>query len=282
MKRFFVVLRWTLTVLGAIALSTVAINATDNLGNLSNSLLGSVVNFNDGNNSCPDGMSFITSDTGGFCIDTYEASPGADCPNKNPNNQDETRMDLEAPSCKAVSVSGALPWRNISQPQAARACAASGKRLPSNKEWYQASLGTPDASGNVSRGDCNVNNDGGGVPNRTGSHPRCVSSFGAFDMIGNVWEWVDASAVEGSLNGIPLPDEGYVTSIDANGVPIHTDPETPDLNFNADYIWVDRTDVRGVLRGGYYGNGTDAGNYALNAITPPSFAGIGVGFRCAQ
>lgn len=282
MRRFFLILRWILTVLGAVALSTAAINATDNLGNLSNSLLGSVVNFGDGSKLCPNGMAYVTSDTGGFCIDIYEASPGVDCPNKDPNNQSETRTDLDTRSCRAVSVADSFPWRNISQPQAARACAAAGKRLPSNKEWYQASLGTPDAPGNVSRGDCNVNDDGKGLPTKTGSHPQCVSSFGTFDMIGNVWEWVDGSVTDGVFDGRTLPDEGYVTSINASGIPVHTDPEKPDPNFNADYVWIDHTDVRGIIRGGYYGNGTDAGDYALNAITPPSFAGTGVGFRCAK
>jgi len=37
-----------------------------------------------------------------------------------------------------------------------------------------------------------------------------------------------------------------------------------------------------LLRGGYFGSGTGAGPFAVNAIAPPSVESDITGFRCAQ
>lgn len=278
MKRTWKFIRGLLIVIVTVVLTTIAINATDNLGNFSDSLIGGVLGVGE-NSLCPEHMIHIPSESGGYCIDMYENSPGEGCEYSFPNNQSETRANLEDTSCTGVSKEGGSPWVNIARHQAELACSNAGKRLPTNKEWYQASLGTPDARGNVDRGDCNVQSDSIGT---AGSHERCVSSSGAYDMIGNVWEWVDETVSDGELSGRALPEEGYVVGIDNNGVPIETNFGEPDLNFNEDYLWVEKGGVRGIIRGGYHGNGTDAGQYTMNAITPPSFAGVGVGFRCAK
>lgn len=278
MKRGWKFVRGTLIIVVTIILTTVVINATDNFGNLGDSLVGSVIGVGE-RSPCPEQMAYIPTEGGGFCIDLYENSPGKGCLFSDPQNQEDTRVDLEDSSCFGVSAEGKQPWTNIARHQAELACSNAGKRLPTNKEWYLASLGTPDARGNVERGDCNVSSR---TLYNTGSLEKCVSSSGAYDMVGNVWEWVDETVTDGEVFGKDLPDEGYITSIDSNGVPIETDFDLPNLNFNEDYLWVDREGTRGIIRGGYYGSGTDAGQYTLNAITPPSFAGVAVGFRCAQ
>jgi len=278
MKTAWKVIRGILIVASTIVLSTIAINATDNAGNFSDSLLGLVIGV--GEESCPENMILVPEAEGGFCLDIFEASAGGNCQFKNPQNQNETRMNLEKASCQAKSIEDALPWTNVARHQAELACAQAGKRLPKNNEWYKAALGTPDSKGNVARGDCNVNS--AGTPMKTGTQDFCVSSHGVYDMVGNVWEWVDETVSNGSYKGRKLPDGGYVSGIDNEGVPIDTSSTTPDLNFNEDYFSIDHSQTRGMIRGGYWGSGTDAGQYAVNAITPPSFTGNAVGFRCAK
>jgi hypothetical protein len=105
------------------------------------------------------------------------------------------RCPLDGNGCVdvyAVSIAGVLPSVWISWPQAAAAARNSLKRLPTNQEWQVAALGTPDGA------PCNQDD-----LKRTGSIPACVSDVGAFDMVGNVWEWVADWAAK-SLPCAPL------------------------------------------------------------------------------
>jgi len=146
---------------------------------------------------------------GATCVDVYEASvwstptggtqygaTSADYP-CNEDGSDCTN------TIYARSVQGVLPSANITWLQAQRACANSGKRLLRNAEWQMAATGTPPGvydgySGNVigtdnGTTDCNSASNTGVLPEDpvlTGSRANCVSSFGAFDMVGNVNEYV--------------------------------------------------------------------------------------------
>jgi Sulfatase-modifying factor enzyme 1 len=98
--------------------------------------------------------------------------------------------DLDAAGCPAtgngcvdvfaVSIPGVTPAGFITWFQAAAAARNSLKRLPTNQEWQVAALGTPDG------GPCNVSSSGATSTGNAG----CVSDVGAFDLVGNVWEWV--------------------------------------------------------------------------------------------
>jgi hypothetical protein len=91
----------------------------------------------------------------------------------------------------AVSIPGVVPTTCISAFQAEAACTLSGKRLPSNTEWTQAAQGTLRAFTDNGTTSCNVST--AGTPLNTGSRSACVSTAGAFDMLGNVWEWTQDS-----------------------------------------------------------------------------------------
>jgi formylglycine-generating enzyme required for sulfatase activity len=262
-----------LVIVSAVALTTAGIKASD-------SLFGSGAEQDQ--SLCPAGMVFVSSPQGGFCIDQYEASPGAGCEYSDPANQNETFKDIENPDCRPVSDPGRMPWRNISQNQAAVACAKAGKRLPTSEEWVRAALGTPDKMTGWKEADCQVKNNWLSQPGVSGSGKNCVSAAGAYDMVGNVWEWVDGVVSEGAIDGKELPAEGYVKGYDAEGFPIETNPEMGDENYYYDYVWLKKTGSRGVARGGYWGNGAEAGQYSIYMVTEPSYAGIGVGFRCVK
>jgi hypothetical protein len=118
----------------------------------------------------------------------------------------------------ALSLPGVLPsigtWF-----QAQQACKNSRKRLPSNAEWQAAVAGTPDPDPMVlTATDCAPLV--GVVP--TGSRADCVSADGAFDMVGNVREyvadWVPRSTGCGSWSG-GLGDEQCLAGAAETGEP---------------------------------------------------------------
>jgi len=138
--------------------------------------------------SCPEGMVKV----GSFCIDKYEASVwssptggtqyGVSSDNYPCNDNGNDCGKNASNPIYARSIAGVTPSRYITWFQAAQACANVGKRLCTNMEWQTAASGTPDNST-----DCNINTSG--VEN-TDARPNCVSSWGVYNMVGNLWEWV--------------------------------------------------------------------------------------------
>src|SRR5262245_10740083 len=93
----------------------------------------------------------------------------------------------------AVSLPSVVPSAFLTWFQAQEACANAGKRLPTNAEWQVAANGTPDPGPDDGTTDCNtadVNEGGSGSVTLTGGRSGCVSARGAFDMVGNLAEWV--------------------------------------------------------------------------------------------
>ncbi|KKQ54826.1 MAG: hypothetical protein US93_C0002G0050 [Candidatus Falkowbacteria bacterium GW2011_GWD2_38_42] len=282
MKKIFLkILKYLSIGTAAIILVSVGIDAADNYDNIPESILGKVI-FGKPEGPCPEEMAFIPSENGGFCIDKYENSPNEKCQNKVVTNQSETRSNLDYADCFPVSVKNAEPWRFISQTQAIAACAKAGKRLPTSEEWFVASQGSPDKNTDWDSDDCQVDNNWPNQPGLTGTGEKCVSAFGAFDMIGNVWEWVKGEINNGMLDGRALPESGYIISADSSGLPTEINKEKADENYNEDFFWIKNNEVRGMARGGYWENKSDAGLYSMYLVSPPSFAGTGVGFRCAK
>jgi len=87
----------------------------------------------------------------------------------------------------AVSLPSVRPSAYITWFQAQEACANAAKRLPTNAEWQVAANGTPDPGPDNGTTDCNTAGDDLSL---TGTRRDCVSARGAFDMVGNVAEWV--------------------------------------------------------------------------------------------
>ncbi len=282
-KRSF--LKTTLSLLVVITvstvLSTVMMHATGDTP-FSETLLGFAFGGKESGemSRCPEGMSFISSGKGPFCIDTYTASAGKSCPNRDPSSRSETAENILTSGCVPVSEEGVLPWRYISQTQAQEACQKAGKFLPSGEQWFYASRGTPSEQPWGSES-CNLSNNWLYNPGPAGSGGSCISYAGTYDQVGNVWEWVNDTARQGVIDGQKLPNPGYITSVDATGLVLETDPENPDPNYTKDRFWVNPEGTRGVMRGGFHGSGTDGGVYSMHVEMTPDFAGRAVGFRCA-
>lgn len=254
--------------LGALVLSTLAIQASDELqGISSNYLSGSVVNSG---KVCDADSVLVAIDQKQLCIDSYEASPSADCIYLDPQSEQDTLVNVATPDCIAKSQADVLPWRYVTYTQAKQLCARTGKRLLTNKEWYQNALSISDSEACLATG----------VLTKTGSN-TCSSHDGIHDLIGNVWEWTEENVTDGIYENRTLPESGYVSLVDGAGIVIETAAE-PDTAFQKDYAWVDKEGVRGILRGGFYGSGEDGGIFAQNLSVPLNFATAGVGFRCVR
>jgi formylglycine-generating enzyme required for sulfatase activity len=163
----------------------------------------------------------------------------------------------------AASVPGVRPTSSITWFQAEQACRLAGKRLPTNQEWQAAAAGTPDPAGGVDDGatQCNVVTAGGATI--AGSRSACVSTWGAFDMVGNVWEWVaDWGALSTGCVGWGSFSDDHMCLSGAS------ETET----------------VPGVMsRGGDYADGASAGVFAVNNNNaPPPDDDNDLGFRCAR
>jgi formylglycine-generating enzyme required for sulfatase activity len=267
-----------LVVVLATVLTTLAIQASDKFTIPGSSLVAGVGGAGP-KAHCASSMVYIPSSGGGFCIDSYEVSAGDHCLYANPSNQTETEANLSDPLCMPLASTARSPWVNIPEHEALQLCAKAGKRLPTNKEWYRAALGTPDLIDANGDSACALGHIGQSSADKTGANAKCISSYGVHDMVGNVWEWIDASVVDGKYDERMLPDEGYVAEVDVDGVPTRT--ATSSLAaYGDDYFYVNKTGVRGMIRGGFWSLKEKGGTFSINATIPTSFVGNAIGLRC--
>ena len=158
----------------------------------------------------------------------------------------------------AVSLPSQIPSAHITWFQAQEACANSGKRLPTSAEWQVGADGTPDPGPDNRATDCNSASN---IASTTGSRGACVSARGAFDMAGNVEEWVaDWAPLSSACTGWGGVIDDRMCLAGAS------------------------TDVGGpgaLTRGGSFVDGTGAGPLAVVGGRRPSLAFSFVGLRCA-
>jgi formylglycine-generating enzyme len=189
-----------------------------------------------------------------FCIDRYEASLVLETP------QGEKAFSpyemVKGQKVRAVSRAHVAPQAYISRNEADAACRASHKRLCQESEWVKACEGkrpTAFPYGDERRaGYCNDEvassplatiypdiGDGAytyepmndprlnqvpGTLAPTGHYPHCKSSYGAYDMVGNVHEWVDDPA--GTFLG------GYYLDTHINGDGCHYKTVAHDADYH--------------------------------------------------
>ncbi len=170
---------------------------------------------------CPGGMVYVESPpppTAGYCVDKFEGSLVEVAPDGS-EKPFSPFQSVEGHKVRAVSRAGVVPQAYISRNESDAACKASGKRLCTEDEWVRACEGrTPTTFPYGDERKAGYCNDHGTPPlprvfpdnphtyepmndprlnqqpntvAKTGTFAHCKSSFGAFDMVGNVHEWVD-------------------------------------------------------------------------------------------
>jgi formylglycine-generating enzyme required for sulfatase activity len=239
--------------------------------------------------------------SGSICVDQYEASlwkiTDERCIKK---IQKGKEIDLEAcgavqvgingvdytdaqcqfngGGCKnifALSLPAKTPAHTINYFIAAAACRNSGKRLPTNSEWQTAALGTPDPWPQTDpANECNLETPSVSL---TGSRNKCKSDVEAYDMVGNVIEFVadwGPLATTGNNWDVFIPGFGGDVS-NIGGSPNGTIYGLPGTT----------------LRGGSFaiapnsgGTGERAGVYAIDQNGAPNSIGdaSAAGFRCVK
>lgn len=116
----------------------------------------------------PDEMAFVSVNTHAYCIDKYEF------PNKK----------------------GTIPKTSVSFDEADKICGSLGKRLCSEEEWERACKGVSmlryPYDNNFDPGACNAESDSQEERSvaPAGKFSKCKSTYGIYDMSGNVAEWV--------------------------------------------------------------------------------------------
>lgn len=161
----------------------------------------------------------------------------------------------------AVSLPGVRPSANVTWFQAQAACKNARKRLPSSAEWQAAVLGTPDPGPDDGVNDCNTSVSN--ITVQTGSRPACRSADGAFDMVGNVSEWVAEWVPRGQA-----PCGSY---------PLTTDSQCLTGGHPGG-----GTEPAAITRGGGYLLGAFAGPLAIRGDQLLTTAVPALGFRCAR
>ncbi len=160
----------------------------------------------------------------------------------------------------AVSIAGVHPTACVTWFQADQACRLSGKRLLTNGEWQSAAAGTPDGSvGDNGTTDCNTVTASDVV--NTGSRANCKSNYGAFDMVGNVDEWVQDWMPRSTGCG------SWSSSSDFQCLAGAATTGEPGALFRG---------------GDGFPSSTGAGPFAVGGGVSPSASGFNFGFRCAR
>ena len=191
---------------------------------------------------CPSNMVMIGTS---FCIDMYEGTLVEVLGNGEERDWPYYQTLPEGVTVRAVSRAGVYPQGYISGVQARAACEQSGKRLCKPDEWQKACMGPKGTmypyGDKRETGRCNDNgrssmqfyfhlddkpehawmwgyngnmidprlNQLEGTLTRTGERADCTNEYGAFDMMGNLHEWVDDP--DGTFQG------GYYLDTHLNG-----------------------------------------------------------------
>jgi formylglycine-generating enzyme required for sulfatase activity len=227
---------------------------------------------------------------GDFWIDKYESSvwQRSNCTGTqygNPgDNLDNAIADSGYWTSKvyACSLANVNPSQAVTWFQAQQSCAAAGKSLCTNSEWQVAVAGTYDSGDESTGTQCRLNKENprgtGKAGNNPGGTDSCMSSWGAEDMIGNLWEWTDDWYISGvapieqgeGTDHTPWPQGfGNDKTFSVNGSAYETNTTRRDGIPSAN------------ARGGGWSEGTSSGAFSIMMAFAPSSGGV-FGFRCCR
>jgi formylglycine-generating enzyme required for sulfatase activity len=202
----------------------------------------------------------------GYYIDTYEVTVSEfdACVKADKCSTQNYRTKSSDSVCNyGYTDRGNLPMNCANWYVAVEYCSYVGKRLPTEAEWEKAARGInglkyPWGNSDPTCEYANFSPNGYfcvGQPTRVGSYPKGVSPYGAYDMAGNVLEWVHDCYFQNY----------YSTS--------------PDTNPTGPCIYIDDWHV---FRGGSWGDSFDMSRTARRNYQLPHDLSGSLGFRCAK
>lgn len=232
---------------------------------------------------CPPDMAQI----GRYCIDRFEAHLVTIAPDGTETLHAHYERPQDGERYAAKSAAGFFPQAYISRVESEQACKASGKRLCSRAEWTRACGGKrngtfPYAGERYKPEACNTGKGhlltikfgpaaGGwtydnfndpsldqeaGFLAKGGAYEGCRSDEGAYDLVGNLHEWVSDRV-----------DDAFVEKIEAEEV------ERKHQGFR---------DGNGVFLGGFFSNTAELGPGCkyITYAHEPTYHDYSTGFRC--
>jgi formylglycine-generating enzyme required for sulfatase activity/serine/threonine protein kinase len=145
-----------------------------------------------GSSAVPNEAPVHTVDLPAFYIDKYEVSNGRYRAFTDSTGYSQPPAPSWDPDYFAKS---SHPVLNVSWRDAQAFCVAAGKRLPTEAEWEKAARGSSPSSRSWANwtvaGLANLKRASTAAPAQVGGFAGDVSPFGAYDMAGNVHEWVN-------------------------------------------------------------------------------------------
>jgi Uncharacterized conserved protein len=99
---------------------------------------------------------------------------------------------------------GTVPQVNVSYADARNLCEKQGKRLCTSREWQWACSGIEGYAYSYGWTYDKLACNSDGRPEPSGNRNHCTGKFGAYDMVGNVFEWVKGPGDNPGAMGGPL------------------------------------------------------------------------------
>ena len=219
----------------------------------------------------------------------------------------------------ATSQAGTTPWASITQTAAITACTASGGHLITNNEWMTIARnaeqvasnwsGGSVGSGGMYRGNVGLDDalgyDGSDPEYGTGRNSKASLTLSngqvIWDLSGNVWEWTNNTIACGAAQ-CTTDEMPYDATPASEWIEFNTINTYGQLSYDqirpSNPAWIS-TQGMGKLytdydvaspsgnthafrRGGYWGNTTIAGAFALHLGDAPAGSFTQVGFRCVR